>query len=274
MIIAQISDTHIGSGDASVAPPDEASIRLQQAVAHLLRLPARPDLVLISGDCVNSGSVSEYQRFRSLIEPLTMPIYIIPGNHDDRVQLLEQFGTQGSAPLAGFAQYVVDAGPLRLIGLDTNVPGKGEGFLCAERLGWLEQRLAEAPHRPTLIFMHHPPFATGLMPFDTIGLINADMLGAVIARHPQVERIVAGHVHSTMLRRFHGTLAITCPATYQQILPDLRQPERLLVSVEPPACLLHVWGEATGMITHTSLIGDHGPLVTLHDGINWVPQNG
>jgi 3',5'-cyclic AMP phosphodiesterase CpdA len=274
MIIAQISDTHIGPGGDSDDAQDEAPMRLRQAVDHLLRLPVPPDLVLITGDCVNSGSLPEYRRFCSLIEPLTMPVYIIPGNHDDRVQLQALFGQQGSAPLAGFVQYVVDAGPVRLIALDTNVPGKGEGFLCAERLGWLEQRLAEAPERPTLIFMHHPPFPTGLAPFDRIGLTNADLLGAVIARHPQVERIVAGHVHSTMLRRFYGTLAMTCSATAHEMLPDLHHPDRLSAIMEPPACLLHVWGEATGMITHTSLIGDYGPLVVLHDGTDWVPQNG
>jgi len=272
MIIAQISDSHIGPGDDSDDPQDTAAIDLRRAVDHLLRLPAPPDVVLITGDCVNSGSMAEYQRFQRLLRPLTMPVYVIPGNHDDRVLLQSLFGAQGSAPLAGFVQYVVDTWPVRLIALDTNVPGKGEGYLCAERLGWLEQRLAEAPERPTLIFMHHPPFPTGLAPFDQIGLTNADMLGALIARHPQVERIVAGHVHSTMLRRFHGTLAMTCSATAHQMFPDLHRPERLSVIMEPPACLLHVWGEATGMRTHTNLIGEYGPLVELHDGVSWVPQ--
>ena len=272
MIIAQISDTHIVPGDASADPQDAVVIHLNRAVDHLLHLPARPDVVLITGDCVNGGSPAEYQRFRRLIAPLTMPVYIIPGNHDDRVPMAALFGSQGSMPLAGFVQYVVDTWPVRLIALDTNVPGKGEGYLCAERLAWLEQRLAEAPERPTLIFMHHPPFPTGLAPLDMIGLTNADMLGAVIARHPQVERIVAGHVHSTMVRRFYGTIAMTCSATHQQIFPDLQHPERLAVIMEPPACLVHVWRESTGMLTHTNLIGDHGPLVDLHDGTNWVPQ--
>ena len=272
MIIAQISDPHIGLGADSADPQNEATAQLRRAVDHLMRLPARPDVVLITGDCVNGGSPAEYQRFRRLIAPLTMPVYIIPGNHDDRVQMAALFGSQGSMPLAGFVQYVVDTWPVRLIALDTNVPGKGEGYLCAERLAWLEQRLAEAPERPTLIFMHHPPFLTGLAPLDMIGLTNADMLGAVIARHPQVERIVAGHVHSTMVRRFYGTIAMSCSATHQQIFPDLQRPERLAVIMEPPACLVHVWRESTGMLTHTNLIGDYGPLVDLHDGTNWVPQ--
>ncbi len=272
MIIAQISDSHIGPGDDVDDPQDTAALDLRRAIDHLLRIPAPPDVVLITGDCVNSGSLAEYQRFQRLLRLLPMPVYVIPGNHDDRGQLQARFGPQGSAPLAGFVQYVVDTYPVRLIALDTNVPGKGEGYLSAERLAWLEQRLAEAPDRPTLIFMHHPPFPTGLAPFDQIGLMNADLLGAVIARHPQVERIVAGHVHSTLLRRFHGTLAMTCSATAYELLPDLHQTERLSVIKEPPACLLHVWHEAHGMITYTSLIGQNGPLVDLHDGVSWLPQ--
>jgi 3',5'-cyclic-AMP phosphodiesterase len=273
MIIAQISDPHIGLGDDSADPQDEAAVQLRRAIDHLMRLPAPPDVVLITGDCVNSGSMPEYQRLRTLIRPLTMPVYVVPGNHDDRVHLQALFGPQGSTPLTGFIQYVVNTWPVRLIALDTNVPGQSEGYLCAERLTWLEQRLAEAPECPTLIFMHHPPFPTGLAVFDQIGLTNADMLGAVIARHPQVERIVAGHVHSTMLRRFHGTLAMTCPSTAHQMFPDLHRPERLSVIMEPPACLLHVWREATGMVTHTNLIGEYGRPIELHDGVTWLPQN-
>jgi len=273
MIIAQISDPHIGLGGDTDDPQDKATAQLRRAVDHLMRLPAPPDVVLITGDCVNGGSMPEYQSFRALLRPLTMPVYVIPGNHDDRGQLQALFGPQGSAPLAGFVQYVVDTGPVRLIALDTNVPGKGEGYLCAERLAWLEQRLAEMPERPTLIFMHHPPFLTGLAPFDQIGLTNADMLGALIAHHPQVERIVAGHVHSTMLRRFHGTLAMTCSSTMYQMFPDLYRPKGVSVVMEPPACLLHVWRESTGMITHTNLIGEYGPPVELHDGTSWVPAS-
>jgi Icc protein len=264
MIIAQISDPHISVENEPTA------LHLQRAVDYLMRLPTTPDVVIITGDCVNGGSVAEYQRFRDLLRPLTMPVYVIPGNHDDRIHLHSVIGDQGTAALPGFIQYVVDTGPVRMIALDTNVPGQGGGNLCAERLDWLEQRLAEAPARPTLIFMHHPPFLTGLAAFDQIGLANADAFAAIIARHPQVERIVAGHVHSIMVRRFHGTLAMTCPATSYHLLPDVQQPDRLVVQMEPPSCLLHIWNEQAGMTTQSSQIGDHGPTKTLYDGQRWI----
>lgn len=270
MIIAQISDPHITNNAGTDNHTDTTSSRFQQAVAHLLRLPARPDVVLITGDCVHNGQIAEYERFQELLRPLTMPVYLIPGNHDNRAHFLAKFGAQGRAPLAGFAQFVVDDWPVRLIALDTHVPQQSEGYLCAERLAWLDARLTEAPTRPTVIFMHHPPFLTGLTVFDQIGITNADALGAIIARHPQVERILTGHIHTMMMQRFYGTLAISCAATAAHMAPDFHRPQQLAVVMEPPSCLLHVWRDHTGLITNTSLIGEHGPVVELHDGEKWL----
>jgi 3',5'-cyclic AMP phosphodiesterase CpdA len=107
-----------------------------------------------------------------------------------------------------FIQYTVEDWPVRLVALDTLIPGESGGRLCAERLAWLDARLAEAPGRPTVVFMHHPPFVTGMRKMDEMGLDGTDGLAAVIRRHPQVERIVCGHlppVDRAALRR-HGGL--------------------------------------------------------------------
>jgi Icc protein len=264
MIIAQISDIHIS------LKKDENDAHLQRAVAHLLELPARPDVVIITGDCVDAGDHAEYSRFLELLKPLPMPYYVIPGNHDDRMKMLELFGAQGTQPLNGFVQYAVDDGPVRLIALDTQVPGKSEGYLSDESLQWLEERLAEAPTRPTLIFMHHPPIRMGLYALDQMRLINTDAFGAIIARHPQVERIVSGHIHMSVVRRFAGSMVMTCPSTAHMFLPDVNHPEVLNVLMEPPACLMHVWSEDTGLTTYTSLIADHGPVKQIHDGEKWT----
>jgi 3',5'-cyclic AMP phosphodiesterase CpdA len=261
VIIAQISDPHVTWEGGEVDRAFETAEHLRRAVAHLGRLPAAPDVVLVTGDCVDGGSVPEYERLRSLLEPLTMPVYVIPGNHDERGHLRRVFGDQGSEPMTDFVQYVVDDWPVRLIALDTNVPGRPGGRLCAERLRWLEDRLAHDPARPTVLFMHHPPFLTGVSSLDGMGLEERDALGAVVARYPNVERILAGHVHRAMQRRFHGTLAMTCPSTAHQLFLDLERPERLAVVMEPPACLLHVWSDATGLITHASVIGEYGPAI-------------
>jgi len=257
MIIAQLSDPQISQVGGIADRIFETATHLQRAVAHLTRLPAPPDVVLVTGDCVDGGTLPEYERFRELLQPLTMPIYVIPGNHDHRDHLREAFGVQGTKAMADFIQYVIDEWPVRLIALDTNVPGHNEGHLCAERLRWLEERLAEAPGRPTVICLHHQPFPTGLAVLDRMGLEGADALGTIIARHPQVEGVVAGHVHCLMQRRFHGTLALTCSSTAHHMFLDLKRPERLAVVMAPPACLLHVWSDTTGLVTYTSLIGEY-----------------
>jgi 3',5'-cyclic AMP phosphodiesterase CpdA len=266
MLIAQISDPHITAD----VQEGEAAARLRSAVSHLMCLPARPAAVVVTGDCTDGGTEEEYRLFRELLRPLAMPVYVLPGNHDRRERMISVFGAQGRSALGGFMQYVVDAGPLLLVALDTHVPGSDEGELCADRLHWLEERLAEAPGRPTLLFMHHPPVPCGMEVLDAMGLRNPEALGEVVARHPQVEVVAAGHIHCTLTRRFHGTIAVTCASTMHQLTPDVDDPKRLSVLMEPPSCLLHSWDARTGLSTRASVIGDHGPTRLLHDGDGWV----
>jgi Icc protein len=241
-------------------------------VAHLNGLQPRPDIVLATGDLVERGEADEYERLREILAPLAMALLLIPGNHDDRRNLASVFADHAYLPRNGdFVQYTVEDWPLRLVALDTLIPGESGGRLCEERLAWLEARLAEAPERPTLVFMHHPPFATGIAPMDGMGLDGIDALAAVIRGHPQVERIACGHLHRAIVHRFAGTVACTCPATAHQIALDLPPAQRLAAVMEPPACMLHLWlGEAAGLVSHVSLIGDRHPPLTVFDGQRWL----
>jgi Icc protein len=273
VIIAQISDPHLAipSGEAaSDAPLSDGEAALHEAVVHLDQLPTRPDVVVVTGDCAHHGSVREYRQLREALKGLQVPVYVITGNHDDRSGMLDVFGVQGEQPLDGFVQYVVEEWPVRLIALDTLLPGRDEGRLGEERLAWLEARLAEQPERPTLIVMHHPPFRVGLPVYDEIGLVDAEAFGAIIARHSHVEAIIAGHVHSTMTRRFHGTVALTCGSTRHQLVPDLQRQIGLAAVLAPPACLLHVWRAGVGLLTYVSPIGAHDSVTALHDGRQWL----
>ena len=204
-------------------------------------------MVLATGDLVERGEAGEYERLCQQLEPLRMPVYLVPGNHDDRVMLPRVLDRHRYLPRdGGFIQYTVEDWPVRLVALDTLIPGESGGRLCAERLAWLDARLAEAPGRPTVVFMHHPPFVTGMRKMDEMGLDGTDGLAAVIRRHPQVERIVCGHLHRSIVRRFAGTVACTGPATAHQLALDLGSVPRLATVMEPPACLLHFWMGADG----------------------------
>jgi 3',5'-cyclic-AMP phosphodiesterase len=260
MIVAQLSDPHIVAPGASprtpagFGPVDTAAF-LARAVAEVNRLDPLPDMVLLTGDLVDKGEPVEYEHLRSLLAPLAMPVFVIPGNHDARAPLRAAFGDDGYLPADGFIQYAVEDYDLRLVALDTLVPGKHHGELCSDRLAWLDRTLAAAPERPTLVFMHHPPFATGIAYMDKYGLEGADGLAAVIARHNQVERILCGHLHRAIDRRFAGTVAGTAPSTAHQIDLNLLPEAPLRFKFEPPGYQLHVWREGSGLVTHTAVFG-------------------
>ncbi len=266
MLIAQLSDTHIlAPGKMFKAPVAGASPGaervyaeidtaqcLARAVAALNALDPRPDVTLVTGDLVDRGEAAEYDQLAGLLAPLAMPCFVIPGNHDEREAMRAVFPY---LPRGGFLHYTVEDYAVRVVALDTTVPGVHSGDLCAERLAWLDATLAAAPARPTLVAMHHPPFATGITYMDGHGLAHGAELAAVIARHPQVERIACGHLHRPIERRFAGTVAGTAPSTAHQIRLDLRPGARLHFRFEPPGYQLHLW-DGGGLVTHTGIIGD------------------
>lgn len=259
MLLAQITDLHIALPGTASDTRHQTAVHLQRAVAHLLALSPRPDAVICTGDLVEEGSRAEYERLVEILNPLSMPVYVVPGNHDDRENLRATFRDRGYLPNQGFLCYAVEVGPVRLVGLDTHVPGQHGGQLCRDRLAWLDACLAEAPEQPTLLFQHHPPFATGLRAMDAMGLKGAEGLTEVVRRHPQVERIVCGHLHRPIMRRFAGTIASTCPSTAYQAELVVSATERLAIVAEPSACMLHLFRPELGLVSHLSYIGDYGP---------------
>ena len=258
MIFAQISDMHVRDDGQLCYGRVETSAFLARAVDHLVRMRPRPDLVFATGDLVDKGTREEYRRLRHLLAPLPMPVHLLVGNHDDRDALRAEFEDHRYLPRDGFLHYVVDDHPVRFVALDTLVPGQGGGHLCDERLGWLAARLAEAPTRPTVIVMHHPPFVTGIPRMDALGLAGAEAMGEIVRRHPQVEAVLCGHLHRAIQVRWYGTVASTAPSTAHQVDLDFIGVRPSSFTMEPPACQVHLWRPGTGVVSHTSYIGDYG----------------
>jgi 3',5'-cyclic AMP phosphodiesterase CpdA len=134
------------------------------------------------------------------------------------------------------------------------IPGAGGGQLCDARLGWLDRTLAQSA-RPTVVALHHPPFATGIGHMDRISLANTEGLAEVLRRHPQVERVIAGHLHRPITCRFGGTVASVCPSPAHQVALDLSTEAPDHFVMEPPAFHLHVQTDS-GLVTHAAYIGD------------------
>ena len=183
MLLCQISDPHIvGAGTLAYGRVDTGRM-LERCVSKILALPRLPDAVVATGDLTDHGTVEEYELLAELLAPLRMPIYLVVGNHDDPDALRSVFPHYTYlAGEDGFVQYAVDDFEVRLVVLDTTVPGEPGGELCARRLQWLDRTLGESD-RPTIIAQHHPPFATGLTVMDRMSLANPEAEAAVVARH-------------------------------------------------------------------------------------------
>jgi Icc protein len=230
----QLSDPHIGATWAG----SESVPRFAAAVESVCAIRPQPDAVLVSGDLADHATDEEYEQVRELLAPLDAPLYVLPGNHDDRRALRRHFGVPGGADEP--VRYSVDLGPLRLVVLDTKRRGKDSGALDAEQLDWLDSELASAAEQLTLVAMHHPPIVTGIPVWDEIGLRPADRqaLGDVIERHPQVRRLVAGHVHRTITGEIAGRSVLTVPSTYVQGRLNFAM-EEMELAAEPAGFAVH-----------------------------------
>jgi Icc protein len=234
-LLAQLSDSHIG---AEWTEADDPVAGLAAAVESVRSMRPHPDAVLLTGDLADHGTDAEYEQLRELLGPLEAPLYLLPGNHDDRRALRRHFGVPGAD--GDPVQYSADLGPLRLVVLDTTRPGEDPGALDAERLGWLDAELAAAPEQPTLLAMHHPPLVTGVPAWDEIGLPTADRraLREVVERHPQVRRLVAGHVHRTISGELAGRAVLSVPSTYVQARLNFASRE-IELAAEPAGFAVH-----------------------------------
>jgi len=261
MILAQITDLHVmPKGVLAYGRVDTAAM-LRNAIAHLNRLNPRPDAVVITGDLADRGEIVAYEHMREILADLQLPWFVIPGNHDRLDNFRRMFADQPYLPAEGDAiQYVLDDFPLRIVAVHSVVPGQIAGRISEASLDWLDRTLAAKPRQPTVVMMHHPPFATGLAHFDAVGMTDVAGLERVIAKHGQVERILAGHVHRPMQIRFGGTIVSACPSTAHQVACDLRPDGADTFTLEPPGFQLHRWNGST-LYTYTVNVGEFpGPF--------------
>lgn len=259
MLIAQISDLHIARQDRKtygIAPMAENTAR---CVEHINTMTPRPELVVVSGDLCDTGALDEAQRAKAILDKLQMPYFVIPGNHDERSAMFEVFGgAPCPARQADFINFVIENQELRLIALDSTIPGAPGGELGLKRLTWLEAQLNSKPDQPSLILMHHPPVDCSLRETRIDGFIGAEQLGKIVARFANIERICCGHIHLLTHTRWHGTIVTTAPSMGLQLHLDLtmRAPSQWVP--EDPGFLLHHWTRERNLITHAITVRDRG----------------
>lgn len=257
MLIAQITDLHIRPDDQPLSGRVVTRPYTTAAVEALIRFDPRPDLVVVTGDLTDVGSDQEYALVRAELDRLPVPYAVIPGNHDDREGMRRAFADHAYMPKTGPLNWAIDDYPVRLVGLDSLVPGKGSGLLSDETLAWLDGRLGESD-RPTIVAIHHPPFPTGITAMDRIGCLNGAAMAEVIARHSHVQCVIAGHHHRPVHVAWAGTIGVIAPSVAHQVALDLRPDGKLQMAMEPPAFLLHQWSTESGLITHQAYVAENG----------------
>jgi 3',5'-cyclic AMP phosphodiesterase CpdA len=264
LLIAQISDLHIKRAGVLAYGQVDTAAALTRCVATLNAFRSRPELVVISGDLADTPVAEEYEHLNRLLAPLEIGFAAVPGNHDSRELMRAALPKGGYAQSTGALNSLHAVGPLDLVLLDSSVPGKPHGELEAATLAWLDATLALSSTRPALIFLHHPPFVTGIHHMDVQNLRNAGALANVLRQHPRARLVAAGHVHRAALTQFFGVPATICPAPNHAVALDLEDSLPPSFKVEPPAFHLHTWfsGEHFGdLITHHVPIGDFpGPF--------------
>jgi len=267
MLLCQLSDPHIRAPGQLAYRRVDTNAHFRRCITHVLSHEPRPDALVITGDLVDLGQPEEYHHLLSLLAPLTLPVYLIAGNHDDRGAMRTVLPPSMVGADPGFVQYVASVGEVRLVALDTLLPGEGGGTLCRVRLHWLENQLEDLRRHPVIVMMHHPPFRTGIDYMDRVGLQTHHALEPIVRRHRNIERILCGHLHRSITRRYGGTIAMTCPSPAHQVVLNLERGAPNEFAMEPPGYLLHHWTAEGGVVTHAVAIGDFaGPYPFYEEG--------
>lgn len=250
MLVAQISDTHILLPGSDHPAAELRAECLRRCVADINS--QQPDAVIFTGDTVQHGLPEEYALLRELLYPLEAPLYQVPGNRDNKVTMRAAFSDQSFLPEEGdFLHYVVDDHAVRLVGLDSTSAGERKGVFCPGRLAWLDAVLNEQPDRPTLLFIHHPPFDVDdhylggyRRPEEAVALTD------LVSRNEQVVGLLCGHVHWPVERDWAGTAARIMPS----VAVDVRKGVDEVEARERPIYMLHSLADPTAMGSQSRMV--------------------
>lgn len=243
-VLAQISDTHVRADDGG-----KAVRQLERALAQAHDY--RADVILLTGDLVNDARPDEYAVLAQTLADVTRPLYVMPGNHDDRALIRQTFPRHGYLQHAGFLSFAIEDFSVRVVAIDQIVPGETHGLITQAGAEWLDRTLAAEPDKPTVVALHHPPFLTHDMLFDSIGLLDAELFEAVISRHRQVQRVICGHHHRVGMGQVaHAPVAIGPSTSWVYGLAMFPGQQIAPKTAEQTGWMLHAWSSTGGFASH------------------------
>lgn len=220
MLILQISDLHVAEGRKRAFNVADSTSFFEITVEHIRSLPQKPDCVVISGDIAVDGAMGGYAIVAEVLKRLDMPIYVLPGNHDNRENFMAALAAYCPVKpeTAPYLCYTEERFPLRLVFLDGTRPNSHSGHFDPPVAAWLKKTLAKRPDAPTMLFTHHPPFLSALGVMDE-AYENADEFGRIVQGVPNL-RLCCGHLHRPMFTMWYGVMAMTAPPITLHIVPN------------------------------------------------------
>jgi 3',5'-cyclic AMP phosphodiesterase CpdA len=213
-VVAHLSDTHLLAGSARQYVAIDTVERFRQALDRVGRIDPPPQALVFTGDLADVGDPAAYRILRELVEPMAdaigAQVVWCMGNHDDRAAYSrELFGEESDAS----QDRVYDVAGLRIVSLDTTVPGWHHGEVAESQLAWLRDVLATPAQHGTILALHHPPIPSPMVPAsELIELRDTEGLADVL-RGSDVRAIVGGHYHFSSHSTFAGIPVSVASAT-------------------------------------------------------------
>ena len=229
-VVAHLSDPHLLAGSLQYDAIDTVA-RLEAALERLGRVPTPPQALVFTGDLADRGEPAAYRRLREVVEPAAAAfgaeVVWVMGNHDDRAAYSrELFGAESEEP----QDRVHDVAGLRIVALDTSVPGWHHGELSDEQLQWLAEVLSEPAPHGTLLALHHAPIPVPMLRLAELIELHRQPRLAGVVEGSDVRGILGGHFHFTSWSTFAGVPVSVASATCytSELAPD----QRLLSGVD------------------------------------------
>ena len=257
-ILVHLSDTHFLADSAALYGAVDTDHTVHRTLEQLHRSGIRPDALILTGDVADRGESEAYRRIRGIVEVAAAQwnatIIWVMGNHDKRDSFRSVLlGEAASVGLESPVDHVYDLDGLRIIALDTSVPGYHHGDITDAQLTWLTDVLNQPAHHGSILALHHPPIPTPLPLMSVLELQDQPRLAAVLAGS-DVRAILGGHLHYSTQGLFAGIPVSVAAATCYTM--DLSAPDRKLTGVNGGQTLnlVHVYAD---QITHSQVpIGD------------------
>ncbi len=217
--VIQISDLHLQSQPGARLWGVDVDVSLNAVLESIQNRRSQPDFLLMTGDLVGDDP-DAYPRLRKILEPLGIPAYCLPGNHDFPAVMSRVF--QGG--LLRWERHFMVAN-WQFVLLDSSVPGTPDGHLGYGELALLDTILAMQPDLHTVVCLHHNPVPSRTVWLDTMMVSNHAALFAVLDRYPQVRAVVWGHIHAEFAEMRNTVHLLAAPATSVQFKPRAPEPQ-------------------------------------------------